>query len=150
MLQSALVLASAKIPPLSQTIAALAQTLSALAPVTVAESAGYSGEVPRIYITVQADRVTRIYGADQHETDIIVLAAIDRDDSPMPDYLQCDLLAAVISSTIAREFVAPPNVEWSLAAARPAASSDQGATIGAELRYTLTFSVDPAEPFIAI
>ncbi|NCC23023.1 MAG: hypothetical protein EOM26_11285 [Alphaproteobacteria bacterium] len=148
MLGEAEILAEVIRPARSHITAAIASRLAILgATPLIGIPRGYSEEAPAIYITPGRETPTPEYGLDAWAAEYSVVVIVDRTQYTLPDYEVIDRIGAIAHKALMA------HADDALSAAdvivctgkRPGHSEDQGDTIGVELSYTITYSVDPAE-----
>ena len=141
------ILASVIRPARSHITAAIVDRMSALCPAQVGVHRGFAEEAPAIYVTPGRETPSREYGLDWFDAEYVIVAIVDRTQHATPDYETIDRLGSLIhqSMSASGSDALSRADSVSLSSRRPGYSEDQGDTIGIEMTYQITYSVDPAD-----
>lgn len=148
MLGEASILAEVIRPARSHITAAMADRLAALGTTPqIGLQRGYAEEAPAVYITPGRETPAHEYGSESRAAEYSVVVIVDRAQYTIPDYEVIDRIGAVAHKALMAhaDDALSRTDSIVLTSIRPGHSEDQGNTIGVELSYTITYSVDPAE-----
>ena len=148
MLAEAEILAEVIRPAHSHITAAIAERMATMgATVLVGERRGYSEECPVVYVTPGRETPTPEYGDEQWTAEYSIVLIVDRRQYTLPDYEVIDRIGAVAhKAMMAYRDDALSHADTCVCTSkRPGHAEDQGDTIGVELSYSITYSVDPAD-----
>jgi len=147
-LGEASILAEVIRPARSHITAAMANRLAVLGTTPqIGLTRGYAEEAPAIYIPPGRETPTHEYGVASRSAEYSVVAIVDRTQYTIPEYEVIDRIGAVAHKAMmahADDALSRADAIV-LTSIRPGHSEDQGDTIGVELSYAITYSVDPAE-----
>jgi hypothetical protein len=148
LLGEASILAEVIRPARSHITAAIADRLAVLGTTPqIGLQRGYAEEAPAVYVMPGRETPTHEYGDEARAAEYSVVVIVDRTQYTLPDYEVIDRIGAIAHKALmahADDALSRADAIV-LTSIRPGHSEDQGDTIGVELSYTITYSVDPAE-----